>query len=186
MIKNVINAVSDQLNEYIRIRFPGPEPKVIVSNIVGQDGSAATGIENKVICSLINIEQERHLSGGKHLTMGKQVKNPPVNLDLYLMFSSNFVDSNYAEGLRFLSLVTGFFQGKAVFTPKDTPGLASANKKITFTMFNVDLGNLSNLWGAIGAKYMPSVIYKVRMIVIDQHRIIDENRPLGGMKNTML
>jgi len=185
MIKNVIKSVVDQINEYVQVRFPEPEPKVVISNLVGQDGSMPTGISNKVICSLINIEQERHLSGGRHLTAGRSVKNPPVNLDLYLMFSSNFTESNYLEGLRFLSLIARFFQGKFVFTPRDTPGLAASNQKITFNMFNVDLGNASNLWGAIGAKYMPSVIYKVRMITINEDRLLDELTPLGGLKNSV-
>lgn len=183
MIKNVVSSIVSQLNEYIKIRFPEPEAKVIISNLVGQDGSIPIGTTNKVICSLVNIEQERHLSGGRHLTMGKSVKNPPINLDLYIMFSANFTDTNYLEGLRFLSLVTRFFQGKSLFSPRDTPGLSASHQKITFNMFNLDIGNLSNLWGAIGAKYMPSVVYKVRMITISEDRLLDELTPLGGLNS---
>jgi hypothetical protein len=36
----------------------------------------------------------------------------------------------------------------------------------------LDIMTLSQLWGALGCKYMPSVVYKVRMLTID----LDETR----------
>ena len=36
----------------------------------------------------------------------------------------------------------------------------------------------NHLWGALGAKYLPSVIYKVRMIVIQEALKADEQPPI--------
>lgn len=176
MIDQVVKAVTDNLNEYINVKFSltDSDNKVIVSNLINQNGAVSANTTNKIICSLINIEQERIRSSGTFKTSGNSMKNAPVNLDLYLMFSSNYVDENYMEGLKFLSVIVNFFQGKSIFTPQNTPDLPSRNPKITFSLFNVDLGNLSHLWGALGAKYMPSVIYQVRMISFFDDRMLNE------------
>lgn len=182
MIKNVVTSITDDLNGYFQHRFTVSEPKVIVSNLIGQDGSVPIGTDNRIICSVINIEQEHNLSGGKHLSRNTIVNTPPIYLNLYLMFSSNFTDSNYLEGLHFLSSVTSFFQSKPVFTPQNTPRLPPNTEKITAEIHNVHVDNLGNLWGAIGAKYMPSIIYKLRMIEIAGAQRLEEIQPVHGIK----
>lgn len=181
MIDQVTKALVSELNTFIKLKYELIEPKIVISNLVNQDGSIPPENNNRVICSLINIEQERVLSGGAFSTSGNSRKNPPINLDLFVMFSSNYSGENYPEGLKFLSLVVSFFQGKMVFTPQNTPMLPNNIQKITLDLFNVDLGNLSHLWGAIGAKYLPSVIYKVRMITFFEDRIIDETSSVGDL-----
>ncbi len=181
MVDSIVRAIATELNDFIKLKYEVNEPKVEVSNLVNQDGSVPPENSNKIICSLINIEQERVLSGGAFTTSGTSRKNPPINLDLFLMFSSSYTGENYLEGLKFLSLVVGFFQGKMVFTPQNTPLLPKTVHKITFDMFNVDLSNLSHLWGAIGAKYVPSIIYKVRMVSFFEGRILDQADAVGGL-----
>jgi hypothetical protein len=39
----------------------------------------------------------------------------------------------------------------------------------------------SNLWSTLGAKYMPSVLYKVRVVTIDQQMLAPETIEVGGM-----
>ena len=174
MIDKVVKAIIENINDYIKLKFKVEEPKVIFSNLVNQDGSVPPANNNKIICSLINIEQEQIRSAGAFMTSGKSFKNPPINIDLYLMFSSSYVEENYEEGLRFLSLAINFFQGKSVFTPQNTPKLPETVQKITFKMYSLDMSNLSHLWGAIGAKYMPSVIYQLRTIAFFENIMLDE------------
>jgi hypothetical protein len=172
MIQNVIPVIVRELNSYLGLRFGFNEQKVIISNLVGQDGSIAFKDENKVVCSLINIEQERVNLNAHFMKNAKT--NPPVNLNLYLLFSAYFSSANYEEAFKFLTSVISFFQGKQVFTPSNTPLLDKNVDKITFEIVNLDLRELSNLWAALGAKYMPSVIYKLRMISIYEDMIIEE------------
>ena len=183
MIDQVVKSIITTLNDDIKIRFNVVEPIVVLSNLVEQDGSVSPDNNNKIICSLVNIEQERFSSKGAFVTSGDSLKNPPINLDLYLMFSSCFSAENYTEGLRFLSVVIGFFQGRSIFTPQNTPELPVSAKKITFNIFNMDMGNLSHLWGALGAKYMPSIIYQVRMINIFEDRLLDEQIPISKISS---
>lgn len=181
MIKNVVTLITDDLNGYFQHRFTVSEPKVIVSNLIGQDGSVPIGTDNRIICSVINIEQEDMLRE-KHLSRNTIANTPPIYLNLYLMFSSNFTDSNYLEGLHFLSSVISFFQSKPVFYHSNTPGFPPDTEKITAEIYNINVANLGNLWGAFGAKYMPSIVYKLRIIEIAGTQRLEEIQPIDGIK----
>ncbi len=179
MINNVISAINSEINNYFKMKFDLNIDKLLVSQIVNQDGSIAFKGENKIICSLINIEQEKvHLNAGGSIS---PKINPPVDLNLYLLYSAYFSSENYDEAFKYLTNLVAFFQAKKVFTPTNTPSLSPTIDKITFEIVNLDLGELSNLWAALGAKYMPSIIYKVRMIRIDENRILEEVPIITGI-----
>ena len=102
---------------------------------------------------------------------GNAVKvNPPVNLNLYVIFSANF-KQNYEDALRYLSAVISYFQKKRIFTAEDSPGLPKGTGSISFELVDLDLRELSNLWGALGAKYLPSAVYRIRTISIQEEHI---------------
>jgi len=185
MIDKIITAINNDLNRYLRLKLnlAQKEEQVILNNLVNQDGSVPPSNVNKIVCSLVNFEEEKIRSGGTFTTSGNVRQNPPINLHLYLMYSSTYQEEqqNYLEGLRLLSLVISFFQRKQVFTTHNTPDLPGESQKITFNMFSADTSNLSNLWGTIGAKYMPSVVYQVRLISIFDDQIFDEVRDIKGV-----
>src|SRR3954463_15830650 len=106
MIYSVLNVIGDKLNSYLKNRFSLGEDKVLLSNIVNQDGSLAISESDKVIITLVNIHEETissRLSNQDHLPR-------PININLYVLFSSYFIDKNYPESLKFLSAVVSFFQ----------------------------------------------------------------------------
>jgi len=39
---------------------------------------------------------------------------------------------------------------------------------------NSDLQQLTNLWGMLGAKYIPSVVYKLKMLTFSSNTIVEE------------
>ena len=97
------------------------------------------------------------------------------------MYSAYFSSENVDEAFKFLTALIAFFQRKTVFTPQNTPMLSPQIDKITFEMINLDLNEMSNLWAAIGAKYIPSVIYKVRKISITEEAIIADVPIISGI-----
>ena len=143
MIYSVLNVIGDKLNSYLKNRFSLGEDKVLLSNIVNQDGSLAISESDKVIITLVNIHEETvssRLSNQDHLR--------PININLYL-FSSYFIDKNYPESLKFLSAVVSFFQSNCVFNHNNTPDLIDNVEKLTFEIVNQDLQNQSHLWGSL-------------------------------------
>ena len=70
----------------------------------------------------------------------------------------------------------GYLQQKNVFNRSNTPQLNSDIVKLVFEMENLSTERMNNVWSTLGAKYMPSVMYKMRMLTIDGS-IVREYRP---------
>ena len=181
MIYTVLDVIKQELDTFLLRRIDTRGKKIVVlSELMNNaDGAFAVGEEDKIVCTLLNIEQERTNlnapSGAKALV------NPPFNLNLYALFSAYYRPDNCKQALEALSLTLAFFQGKQVFTPANTPGLTPAIEKIIVEMVNVDLKDLSNFWTALGAKHLPCVLLKIRMVSITADIVLEEFTPITGI-----
>lgn len=166
MIHNVLSVVTEQLNEHIRNELHMQEDMVVMNSLIDIKGDINVQVENRVCVFLQNIEEERMAKNG-----GFQ-SNPgapqPMRFNLYIVVAAHFPDPNYREALRFISHVIEFFQGKPVFDRSNSPTLSPNLERLTFEFVNQDIMGLNNLWSSIGAKYIPSVVLKVRMITFNQ------------------
>ena len=52
-------------------------------------------------------------------------------------------------------------------------------------MYSLEMSNLSNLWGAIGAKYMPSTIYQLKAISFFENMMLDEVSEIGTIDSSI-
>ncbi|MTI22451.1 DUF4255 domain-containing protein [Fulvivirga sp. RKSG066] len=175
MIYSAVSVISELANDYITNRFGQSEQKIVVSNIVNPDGSMAVTEPDKIILSLVNLQQET-VSHKNH----SGNTNRPINMNLFLLFSASFNDGNYMEGLRYLSAVISFFQANKVMNHRNTPELNNDIDKLTFEIVNQDLQNQSHLWGTIGGKYLPSILYKVRMVTFQEGVLTSNDVPFSG------
>lgn len=57
-----------------------------------------------------------------------------------------------------LSFIISFFQNKNVFNHQNSPELDEKIEKIIVDLYTLNLEQQNHLWGALGAKYMPSVV----------------------------
>jgi hypothetical protein len=177
MIYEALSCMTDEINEYFRNKLRISEEKIVLSGIVNQDGTIAIQGENKIIATLINLEKET--AGNNGTGRGASIFSgsaPPVNINLYVLFSAYFSPNNYPESLRFLSFIIAYFQHKSVFNRSNTPGMDPKIEKLIFEIVDMNQDALSNMWSALGAKYMPSVTYKIRMLTFDES-VIREFRP---------
>ncbi len=177
MIYESLTCLAEEMNIYFRSKLKITEDKVVVSAIVNQDGSVAIQGENKIAITLVNMTKDMGIKRA-YTTGAGVVANAakPVCLNLFILLSCYFTAGNYAESLRFLSFVISFLQTKNVFDHTNTPQLDDAIDKLVFELESFEPDRLSNLWGTLGAKYMPSVLYRVRMIILDA-TVVREYRP---------
>lgn len=172
MINEALQFVEKELNKYFRAIFQITEDKTIVSNLVNADGSVPVSINDKVVISLVSIEQETSIAnlGFTHKTeSGYQLSNQPLSINLYVLFAANFND--YNESLKFISSTINFFQANYVFLRKDHPEMGGQSERLVFELLKTDYQNAHYLWNALGAKYIPSMVYKLRMLTINEHHI---------------
>jgi hypothetical protein len=171
MIDAAINHIAGQLNQYLKRTFDLNEDVVVISNILEQDGTVASNVENKLVMFLINVEKDTvPFRPQNHATIGLDrsvVSYPPIYLNLYLMVAAHFNGNNYPEALKFLSNTISFFQRRPVLDHENTPDMDSRIEKLTVDIENLNIKDISTLWSAITGKYLPSVIYKVRMVTFD-------------------
>lgn len=180
LIRSAISHIRNQLNQHLRNSFELSEDVAIMSNILEQDGTVVNGVSNKLLLFLVNVEKEDvgARSGGSSgfgLDRGV-VGRPPLFLNLYLMVAANFTD--YTESLKFLSNTVSFFQRNPVLDHQNTPDMDRRITKLALDIENMKLQDLSTLWGALSGRYLPSILYKVRTIMVDSDDV-------GGLADTV-
>lgn len=181
MIHEIIPSLVLELNKFLKSKHNITEDKAILSHLVNADGSVAIQEPDKIVVTLANIEMDRHksnTSGYEKTATGSFTKiNPPVNVNLYLLFSAYFTNENYVEGLKFITSVVAFFQSRmGIFTAQNMPGMDSALDKITAELMPLEYRDISNVWSGLGAKYLPSVMYRLRTLPIE-HRMPGQDVP---------
>ena len=171
MIDAAISHIAGQLNQYLKRTFDLNEDVVVISNILEQDGTVATNVDNKLAIFLINVEKDTVPFRSQHSEARgldrSIVSYPPIYLNLYLMVAGHFNGSNYPEALKFLSNTISFFQRRPVFDHENSPDLDNRIDRLVLDIENLNIKDLSTLWSAITGKYLPSIIYKVRMVAFD-------------------
>ena len=177
MINSAITVVANELNYSLQKTFRLDEDIVVVSNTVEQDGSLPLQAANKVAVSLINIEKDtfsKNMGGNGSGFSRSVVGFEPVYLNLYILVSVCFGGNNYQESMKFLSNAIAFFQRRPVFDHSNTPDMDDRIEKLVLDLENLSIQELSNLWGILGGKYYPSVLYRARMVAIDPGDIRDQ------------
>ncbi len=184
MIHNLMPVIGSELNEYFKSKFEIDEDRLVVSNLINQDGSVAVEGNNKVVFHLVNIEEETTLKatlGTSSFSGGFGSGGGDINVNLTVMFSALFTGKNYVEALKFLSSVIYFFQSKPVFNQSNTPGLSTNIEKAVFDIVSMEPRDLNSIFSMMGAKYMPSVIYRVRMLTFSSDNIDDTIPAISGI-----
>lgn len=175
MIHNLVSSIGYRLDEFIKNKLSISEDTVIISSLVDINGNINQEIENKISIFLLNIEEEKITKNGQF--QSSPGMNPPVTVNVNLMFSAYFPNFNYIESLRYISIVIEFFQNYNLFNNANTPLLSNNIDKLFAEISNVGLDEIGKLWGSIGANYIPSVAYKIKHLRYDGN-IITENIPL--------
>ncbi|WP_431167530.1 DUF4255 domain-containing protein [Tenacibaculum halocynthiae] len=174
MILKALQFTNRTLNQYLKNKFGLSDDVVVTNKIIDQNGTVPIENQNKVIITLIHVEQETvkpFYSRSRQINNGNY-ENKPINerYNLYLLISPNFEE--YNETLKFLNSSIQFFQINGVL---DANTSSTIPKGITRLEFEFEKGDgylqMHNLWSALGAKYQPSVIYKMKLISIASDEI---------------
>jgi hypothetical protein len=167
MIFEVLQKLSVQLNDYLKIRFRLTEDIVFISPV--KDPSKS--FPNRVAISLIGVERETVIStytpvrAVSDTTFGSV--NPPIWINLNVLISVIFHEKQYEESIQLLSGVMSFIQRNTLLQ------IGDESKKITLEIINLNMYEISNLWSNAGESYFPSVICKIRGTEVTGNEIYD-------------
>lgn len=197
MIYETLQILKEQIEAYfVEV---GLGKVVVLENIAlwesGNDKAA--GLEDKVVLTLLKLEEEPTLKNNPayKVVNGKtEYKNPPVNVNIYLLISANL--NSYDKSLRSISRVIQFFQGKKIFTSANTVYNRTNVSmdvldyfKFIVELYSPGFEELNHVWGTFGGRQLPSVIYKIQLAEIKQDKKLatsDVITHVGGDLNDIL
>lgn len=179
MIELILNLLTNQLSDYILTQDSQADaPPVVLGNIgLSQAlGGNESYMQGRIVLSLVNIMEESTLKNtspyqrfGNH----SELLNPPAFLNLFLLFTANFNSSQgssspivYSNSMIRLSQVIEFFQSKRLFSIQNSPDanvLQNPNLqavKIKMDLMSLSFEQVNHLWGSLGGKQIPYVMYK--------------------------
>ncbi len=181
MIHQVIQHVVSELDTYLNLRSPSlAQDRVVLDSLVDGSGSPNANAKEKVVLSLVNIQEDsiyQSVETYEKRPDGKaELVRPELRVNLFLLFIANF--SNYAESIKALEYVISFFQTRHVFNYSAIPALTGQQGRMVFDLYSMTFEQQNHLWGALGSKYQPSVMYKISLVAIQDRQIEAEIRPV--------
>lgn len=177
MINETLKFISDEVNTYLSLKLGiNTDPRLVLGNIsraMDNDTTGTNSLSNKAILSLVNVEEDRIAKQQESYVKtdsGITYKNPPTPLNLYILFAVNRTE--YTDSLKWLAYIIQFFQYQNVFTPISHPALDAGIEKLIVDLYTLNFEQINHLWSTMGGKYIPSVLYKVRQISINEDAVI--------------
>jgi len=188
MIFEALSIIRTELGVYIEnLGDGGTRRDVVLGNISLLESNETESIKDKVVITLVNAEEESALknSNGIYRTNGVggvSIENPPLCLNLYLLFSANWPDG-YDTAIQRLSNIIEFFQGNNIFTIQNSPNSVDAldatapeviELRLILNMYTMTFEQINHLWGSLGGKQIPFVMYKMRLVKVRSSKILRE------------
>jgi len=184
MIRDAVQLIVNQLNA--KLKGASTTDAVFLGNIAQLESETKDALK-QVVVTLVNVEEEAALKNGSHhrIKDGKVIyENRPVNLYLYLLFSANLKE--YDDSITRLGEIIKFFQGQNIFTARNSPHQEKLNStteelagfKISLDLFSLTFEQINHLWGSLGGKQVPFVLYRARVLSLTAKEIKETGAPI--------
>lgn len=162
MIHRILGYYAERLEEYLSIAHRQPEGIAYVGSI----GPNSEEAPDKLVISLMNLEKEASGDGVymQRASGGYAGRLAPLMLNMHIMFSAVYQRNRYTEALSVLSDTLEFIQSM--------PKFSVGGNVYTIEVVPMSIMDLHNIWTAMGGQYQPSVVCKLRGLVIDSGTVI--------------
>ncbi len=183
MIRTALEFIKTELETFMVEREQDPAYSlgsvVSLASLVLPDGTYNAKDTSHISMMIVNLEDMCREGKRPYYVPANSKEfyrlNPPVELDISVMFAAHSID--YPTALRDISDVIGFFQSNPVFDNDKYPGMNATVlqpdikpwqliERLTFQLRNLSFDQLNNIWGMLGAKFMPAVVYKMQMLTV--------------------
>lgn len=167
MINAALSLLRDRLNAYLSARFGVSDDLVVMAPLSDAEGNPTAETRNRLAFFVTNIAEDGMPRGTSRATRGAFGGMQPIHLDVYFMLASGHDPEIYAEGIKLISASLMFFQGTPLLTPKNTPEMPPGLSQLSVEISNLKVEEVGQLWGNLGGRYVPSVMFKMRSVMID-------------------
>jgi hypothetical protein len=166
MVQEAIHTIVERLNQFA-LKKTGKTKFAQVESL-----NETNLTPDKILVTLVGVEEDR-VSANKDYYHAEEQKYlvPEIRVNLMLLLSASHAD--YEQKLKELAIVLLFFQ-TTPFIKNATEGI----KKLTFELQTLTFEQQSYIWGLFTAKYMPAVVYRVRVVVLKDREVLGEGTPI--------
>jgi len=183
MVDTALILLRDELTNYLATKDTAT---VVIDNIGMLETPTGSTLTDNIVITLVNIEEESTLKNQPALKRpflnNAIYENTPVYLNLYVLFTCNYSGNDYVLALKRLSYIISFIQSKNVFSASSSVSGGSINLddndlvKLKFTMelYTLTFEQINHLWGSLGGRQIPFVMYKLRLVCITERAKVRE------------
>lgn len=185
MIYETLTILKDEFSKYLELKT-AESNLVVLENIAKRDDSNIETIDDKVVLTLLNIGEEQTLKTNPNIKLNSGAtiyKNPTISLQIFALFSANRI--SYNKSLEALSYILEFFQLNKIFTRTTTSSNSSFSVlenstefRIVVNLYTPNFEQTNNIWGTLGGKCLPSLIYKISVVGIENDGLIEKGKPI--------
>lgn len=168
MIDKALTVLVTELNAYLnnRLGVTGGE-RAVLGPV--PDATKDPSPEHPLTLSLVRVEEERitkSQSGTRTRDSIVESIQPDIKLNLFLLVSAH--GTSYPDALKLLSAAVAFFQSRPFIDHAGCPALDASIEKLIIEMCSQTFEEQNHLWGSLSTRYVPSVAYRVRMLIIQE------------------
>lgn len=168
MIDQAMQVTVDRLNGHLSGKFRTPDDFVALSPLTDADGKPADLVRNRLALFVVNIAHDAVPRGHPaRAGIASVDTRRPLVLDIYMMLAAAYDPETYAEGLKLLTAAMTYFQANPMVTPATAPELPEGIEQLSYELSNLRPEELGQLWGNLGGRYVPSVLFKMRSVTVD-------------------
>ena len=186
MIDAALTFVVEQVNAHLRKRAGMDVGLATLGQLVDDKGNWVQA-KDTLRLTLFHIDEERVLREqmpSRVLIDGREVTQPPpLKLNLVVVFAANF--QHYDQSLRCLSLVLSLFQARPLYTCADTPSLPPEVERLAVELVSYGPEQLNQMWACIGAKQLPSIVYRLRLVTLQDIEPLQAGAPITTITATL-
>lgn len=175
----VMNELDKHLNDVYKPANQAASPQVRLGNLAeGFATNSGSLPRNMLYLSVVNIKEEKTLKNlpnrtSNETTLKVTYENPPVFLNFLILMAATHTD--YTNALSVLSRAIRFFQCRNVFTEDNVAPESIASSiinpldqlesfKLIFDLYSPTMEEVNHLWGTLGGKQYPFVLYMLRLL----------------------
>ncbi|KNB60021.1 MULTISPECIES: DUF4255 domain-containing protein [Chryseobacterium] len=168
MINKVLTVLKDRLN-LPKIGLQDQAGEIAVIGNIAKHEDDTSNLDNKVVITLLSVEEESTMKNTPRYLKFNESENimeresQPAYLNLYVMIAAN--KNMYDGALVNISKVIEIFQANNVLKYN---AVSDEENDFIFRieLHSVPFDQLSYIWGLLGGKIMPSVLYKISVVKI--------------------
>jgi hypothetical protein len=190
MISHALTIVANELQAHLTAAYGMAANQVQLANMAEGFVTGAQGVvRERLVLNMVNIKEEKSLKNVPHyvrndVQLKASFENPPVFANFIILVTATH--ASYANALLMISRAIRFFQSKNVFTQENVPPANIVLNqpsvpdrleafKMIFDLYSPNMEEVNHMWGTLGGKQYPFVLYMMRMLDLKFQAVQEES-----------